>query len=26
LEWMTHVYPNEPQQWGGMQMDVEAGE
>ena len=26
LEWMTHVYPNEPQQWGGMHMDVEAGE
>jgi hypothetical protein len=26
LEWMTHVYPNEPQKWGGMHMDVEAGE
>jgi hypothetical protein len=26
LEWMTHVYPNEPQQWGGMHMNVEAGE
>jgi hypothetical protein len=26
LEWMTHVYPNEPQRWGGMQMEVEAGE
>ena len=26
LNWMTHVYPNEPQQWGGMHMDVEAGE
>jgi hypothetical protein len=26
LEWMTHVYPNEPQQWGGMHMDVEARE
>jgi hypothetical protein len=26
LEWMTHVYPNEAQQWGGMHMDVEAGE
>jgi hypothetical protein len=26
LEWMTHVYPNEPEQWGGMHMDVEAGE
>jgi hypothetical protein len=25
LEWMTHVYPNESQQWGGMHMDVEAG-
>lgn len=25
LEWMTHVYPNEPQPWGGMHMDVEAG-
>jgi hypothetical protein len=25
LEWMTHVYPNEPQQWGGMDMDMEAG-
>jgi hypothetical protein len=25
LEWMTHVYPNEAQQWGGMHMDVEAG-
>jgi hypothetical protein len=25
LNWMTHVYPNEPQQWGGMHMDVEAG-
>lgn len=25
LEWMTHVYPNEPQQWRGMHMDVEAG-
>jgi hypothetical protein len=23
LEWMTHVYPNEPQEWGGM--DMEAG-
>ena len=23
LEWMTHVYPNEQQQWGGM--DMEAG-
>jgi hypothetical protein len=26
LEWMTHVYPNEPQQWGGMHMGVEDGE
>jgi hypothetical protein len=26
LEWMTHVYPNEQQQWGGMHMDVESGE
>jgi len=25
LNWMTHVYPNEPQLWGGMHMDVEAG-
>jgi hypothetical protein len=25
LEWMTHVYPNEKQQWGGMDMDLEAG-
>jgi hypothetical protein len=25
LEWMTHVYPHEPQQWGGMHMEVEAG-
>ena len=25
LNWMTHVYPNEPQQWGGMDMDMEAG-
>jgi hypothetical protein len=25
LNWMTHVYPNEPQQWGGMDMDTEAG-
>jgi hypothetical protein len=25
LEWMTHVYPNEPEQWGGMHMDVESG-
>jgi hypothetical protein len=26
LEWMTHVYPSEQQQWGGMHMAVEAGE
>jgi hypothetical protein len=25
LEWMTHVYPTEQQQWGGMHMDVEEG-
>jgi hypothetical protein len=25
LNWMTHVYPNEPQQWGGMDMEMEAG-
>jgi hypothetical protein len=25
LEWMTHVYPNESEQWGGMDMDMEAG-
>jgi hypothetical protein len=25
LDWMTHVYPNEPQKWGGMDMDMEAG-
>ena len=24
LEWMTHVYPNEQQQWGGMHMEMEA--
>jgi hypothetical protein len=22
---MTHVYPNEPQKWGGMDMEMEAG-
>jgi hypothetical protein len=26
LEWMTHVYPNKPERWGGMHMGVEAGE
>jgi hypothetical protein len=25
LDWMTHVYPNEQQKWGGMDMDIEAG-
>jgi hypothetical protein len=25
LNWMTHVYPNEPQKWGGMDMNMEAG-
>jgi len=25
LDWMTHVYPNEQQKWGGMDMDMEAG-
>ena len=25
LEWMTHVYPNEQNKWGGMDMDMEAG-
>jgi hypothetical protein len=25
LNWMTHVYPNEPDQWGGMDMNMEAG-
>ena len=25
LNWMTHVYPNEQQQWGGMDMEMEAG-
>jgi hypothetical protein len=23
--WMTHVYPHEQQQWGGMDMDMQAG-
>jgi hypothetical protein len=26
FNWMTHVYPNEQQKWGGMHMDVEARE
>jgi hypothetical protein len=25
LNWMTHVYPNEQEKWGGMDMDMEAG-
>ena len=25
LNWMTHVYPNEEEKWGGMDMDMEAG-
>ena len=25
LNWMTHVYPNEQEKWGGMNMDTEAG-
>ena len=25
LNWMTHVYPNAPEKWGGMDMDMEAG-
>jgi hypothetical protein len=25
LNWMTHVYPNEQEKWGGMHMNVEAG-
>lgn len=25
FNWMTHVYPNEPQQWGGMDMEMEQG-
>jgi hypothetical protein len=25
LNWMTHVYPNEQQKWGGMDMEMEAG-
>jgi len=23
---MTHVYPNMPEKWGGMDMDMEAGD
>jgi hypothetical protein len=25
LNWMTHVYPNEREKWGGMDMGIEAG-
>ena len=25
LNWMTHVYPNEREKWGGMDMAIEAG-
>jgi hypothetical protein len=25
LDWMTHVYPDSPVKWGGMDMDMEAG-
>jgi hypothetical protein len=25
LDWMTHVYPNADEKWGGMDMDMEAG-
>jgi hypothetical protein len=25
LNWMTHVYPNEQEKWGGMDMNMEAG-
>jgi hypothetical protein len=25
FNWMTHVYPNEQEQWGRMDMDMEAG-
>ncbi|MGB6357025.1 MAG: hypothetical protein WBF21_23850, partial [Steroidobacteraceae bacterium] len=25
LNWMTHVYPNMPEKWGGMHMEMEAG-
>jgi hypothetical protein len=25
LGWMTHVYPDAPEQWGGMDMNLEAG-
>ena len=26
FNWMTHVYPNEREKWGGMSMDMEAGD
>jgi len=26
FNWMTHVYPNEREKWGGMDMDMEAGD
>jgi hypothetical protein len=25
LNWMTHVYPNEQEKWGGMDMEMESG-
>jgi hypothetical protein len=25
FNWMTHVYPNEKEKWGGMDMDMQAG-
>ena len=25
FNWMTHVYPNEAEKWGGMDMDMQAG-
>jgi hypothetical protein len=25
LNWMTHVYPDEPEKWGGMDMEMESG-
>ncbi|MGA2399730.1 MAG: hypothetical protein ABSG30_16965 [Steroidobacteraceae bacterium] len=26
LNWMTHVYPNEQEKWGGMDMEMQAGD
>jgi hypothetical protein len=26
LNWMTHVYPDAEEKWGGMDMDMEAGD